>query len=138
MTAKSAATDESIPENAIMKDVWYTAFNIHRELGPGLFESAYRDIFAYEMRKLGYSVTCEYEFSLEWDGHTFEKAFRVDMLINDLVILELKATNSNHDIHKVQLRTYLKFANKRLGAVINFGLKTLKEGFSRIANGMPS
>jgi iron complex transport system substrate-binding protein len=125
------------PENVILAAVLRLGLMIHKKLGPGLFESVYEAILAHELRKEGFKVLQQVEAPLEWDGLMFDKAFRVDLLVDGIVVVEIKAVEKPHPIHARQLRTHLKLMNLRLGAVVNFGLETFKEGFERIANGMP-
>ena len=126
------------PEEKIMSDAFEVGMRIHRELGPGLFESVYEEIFCHEMAKLGHRLQRQREVAIEWDGLRFDKAFRLDVLIDDLVILEFKASTEMSKVFGRQLLTYLKLTSKRLGAVMNFGMPLFKEGFERVANGMPT
>jgi len=126
-----------VPEDKIMRAAFDVGMRIHRELGPGLFESVYEAIFCHEMAKLGYRLDRQVEVPIEWDGLSFDKAFRIDLKINDLVIIEFKATTEMNEVYGRQVLTYLKLTRKRLGAVINFGMELFKEGFERVANGMP-
>ena len=126
------------PEEKIMSDAFEVGMRIHRELGPGLFESVYEEIFCHEMAKLGHRLQRQREVAIEWDGLRFDKAFRLDVLIDDLVILEFKASTEMSKVFGRQLLTYLKLTGKRLGAVMNFGMPLFKEGFERVANGMPT
>jgi GxxExxY protein len=126
-----------VPEERIMTDAFDVGIRIHRALGPGLYESVYEDIFCHEMAKLGYDVKRQVEVGIEWDGLIIEKAFKMDVLIDNLVVFELKSKSANHPIDFAQCRTHVVLSKKRLGAVMNFGLTTFKEGFKRIANGMP-
>lgn len=121
-----------------MADVFDAGMRIHRELGPGLYESVYEEIFCHEMAKLGHDLKRQLEVPVEWDGLTFEKAFRLDNLVDDLVVIEIKAVAAMHSIFERQLLTYLKLSNKRLGAGMNFGMELFKQGFVRVANGMPT
>lgn len=125
-------------EEQIMRDAFEVGIRIHRELGPGLFESVYEEIFCHEMRKLGHTVERQRDVSVHWDGLVFDKAFRLDVLIDDLVIFEIKAAVAKNKVFDRQLLTYLKLSGKRLGAVMNFGLERFVDGFARIANGMPN
>jgi GxxExxY protein len=125
------------PEDKIMRDAYDVGMKIHRELGPGLYESVYEAIFCHEMAKLGYRLQRQLEVPLLWDGLVFEKGFRLDLLIDDLVIIEFKAATEMNKVFARQVLTYLKLTGKRLGAVMNFGMELFKEGFERVANGMP-
>ena len=126
-----------VPEEKIMRDAFDVGIRIHRELGPGLYESVYEAVFCHEMNKLGYRLERQREVSIEWDGLKFEKAFRLDLLIDDCVIIEFKAVSEMHKLFARQILTYLKLTQKRLGAVMNFGMELFKDGFERVANGMP-
>lgn len=125
------------PAEAIMTDAFDVGMRMHRELGPGLYESVYEEIFCHEMRKLGYDVKRQLEVAIEWDGLILEKGFKLDVLVNDLVIFELKSVSENRPIHFMQLRTHVVLTKKRLGAVMNFGLRLFKDGFQRYVNGLP-
>lgn len=125
-----------VGEEQIMKDAFDVGMRLHRELGPGLFESVYEEIFCHEMAKRGYRLQRQLEVAIEWDGLTFDKAFRLDVLIDDLVVIEFKASVEMHKVYARQLLTYLKLTGKRLGAVMNFGMALFKDGFERVANGM--
>jgi len=126
------------PEDVILAAVFRIGLMIHKKTGPGLYESVYETILAHELAKEGFSVRRQQEVPFEWDGLLFDKAFRADLVINDLVIIEVKAVETKHPIYARQLRTYLKLMNLRLGAVVNFGMETFKDGFERVANGMPN
>jgi GxxExxY protein len=125
------------PEEKVMADAYEVGISIHRALGPGLYESVYEEIFCHEMRKLGHDVKRQLDVGIEWDGLIIEKAFKLDVLIDDLVIIEMKSRSSVLEIDFCQCRTHLVLSGKRLGAVMNFGLPTFKQGYKRIANGMP-
>lgn len=125
------------PEDRIMRDAYDVGMRIHRELGPGLYESVYEEIFCHEMAKLGYRVERQIEVPIEWDGLRFEKAFRLDAMIDGLVIIEFKAVAEMNKVFGRQVLTYLKLTGKRLGAVTNYGMELFKSGFERVANGMP-
>jgi GxxExxY protein len=125
------------PEEKIMTDAYEVGMRMHRQLGPGLYEHVYETIFCHEMAKLGHEVKRQVDVSIEWDGLMIEKAFKIDVLINDLVVFELKSTTEVHPIHFMQLKTHVVLSRKRLGAVMNFGLRLFKDGFQRFVNGLP-
>lgn len=125
------------PEEKIMTDAFDVGMKIHRALGPGLFESVYEEIFCHEMHKLGYDVKRQLFVRIEWDGLVIEKAFKLDVLINDLVIFELKSRAEARPADFAQCKTHVVLSRKRLGAVMNFGMALFKDGFRRIANGLP-
>ncbi len=113
------------------------AIFIHQELGPGLLESAYQRILVYELRKLGFEVEAEKEIPLTWDGNVLGESFRADLIVNGSVLVELKSTETQNPVFWKQTKTYTVVADLKLGLLINFGLPTLVDGISRVANGEP-
>ena len=120
----------------IGKDILDTAFAIHTQFGSGLLEKAYRVILAAELRRLGHSVEEEKTCGLTFNEITYENMFRVDLLVDDAVIVELKSVNRNEPVFAKQCLTYLRFLDKRLGFVINFGMPSLQDGIERIVNNL--
>ncbi|MEI6778301.1 MAG: GxxExxY protein [Chloroflexales bacterium] len=123
-------------ENEIAKQIVDSAYHIHSRFGPGLLESAYQAMLAHELRKRGLRVECEKPIPLVYDEVVLELGYRADMLVEDLVLVELKAVEQTAPVHKRQLLTYLKLADKRLGLLINFGTALIKDGIHRVANGL--
>ncbi len=123
-------------ENDIAKIVVDAAYKIHTRLGPGLLESAYQVILAYELRTRGLRVETEVPMPVTYEGVSLEIGFRADMVVEDLVILELKSVENVADVHKKQLLTYLRASGKRLGLLINFGAPIIRQGITRIVNGL--
>lgn len=123
-------------ENEISRKVIGAAMRVHRRLGPGLLESVYEGALAYELGKDGFSVLRQVPIRLQYDELTWDTAFRCDLLVEDRVIIEVKAVEEVQPVHHSQLLTYLRFANKRLGLLVNFNRKLLKDGITRIANGL--
>jgi len=123
-------------ENDIAKIVVDAAYKIHTRLGPGLLESAYQVILAYELRTRGLRVETEVTMPVTYEGVSLEIGFRADMVVEDLVILELKSVENVADVHKKQLLTYLRASGKRLGLLINFGAPIIRQGITRIVNGL--
>jgi GxxExxY protein len=113
-----------------------TAYHIHRALGPGLLESVYLQVMAYELRRGGLDVETEAAISLIWDGMRFENAFRADLIVAGMIIVELKSVEFIVPVFKKQVLTYLRLADKRLGLLINFGSELIKDGIFRVANGL--
>ena len=111
------------------------AIDIRRRLGPGLLESVYQAILAHELAKRGMNVQKEIPIPLVWDNLRFDVGFRVDLIINEMILIELKCVEMVSVAHKKQMLTYLRITGKKLGLFINFGEATLKDGFSRIING---
>lgn len=123
-------------ENEIAKVVVNVAVHIHMVLGPGLFESVYQRVMAYELRKSGLAVETEVPVPLKWDGHTLDQSFRADIIVNQSVLLELKSMERIDAVHKKQVITYLRLLDMRLGLLLNFGAEVMKNGIYRIANGI--
>ncbi len=123
-------------ENQIAKNVVDAAFRVHTKLGPGLLESVYEVVLAYEIEKKGLSVIRQKSVSVKYDDIVFDIGFRADIIVEDLVILELKSIEATAPVHKKQLLTYLRLADKKLGLLINFGAPLIKHSIFRIANGL--
>ena len=123
-------------ENEVAKVVVDACFHIHTNLGPGLLESVYERVLARELAKRGLHVMRQVVVPVKWDGEVFDDGFRADLIVNDLVILELKSVEQIAKVHKKQLLTYLRLTDKRLGLLINFGANLMKEGLFRVVNGL--
>ena len=115
-----------------------SALRIHRDLGPGLLESVYEVILAHALTKRGLHVRCQQPITFDYDGLVFEEGFRVDMLIENQVLVELKSAEKHAPVHARQLLTYLRLTRLRVGLLINFGAPTFKEGVRRVVNDPPS
>jgi GxxExxY protein len=125
-------------ENAVAKIVVDAAFHIHKRLGPGLLENVYETILVHELEKRGLAVQRQLTLPVAYESLTIKNGYRVDLLVNNLVVVELKSVMEMHPVYNQQLRTYLKLSGKRLGLLINFNEVLVKDGITRIANGMPS
>jgi GxxExxY protein len=123
-------------ENEISKVILNLCLKIHKELGPGLFESVYENILSYELNKAGLSFETQVEVPVKYDGKLFEKGFRADIIVADKVLIELKSVEKISGVHKKQVLTYLKLTDIKLGLLINFNEKLLKYGFTRIVNNL--
>jgi GxxExxY protein len=123
-------------ENSIGKIVVDSAISIHRELGPGLLESVYEVILADELSNRGLIVERQVPIPITFRGYQFEEGFKADIIINQMVILELKSLEKVNNAHKKQLLTYLKLTGMKLGFLINFGEALMKNGIKRIVNGL--
>ena len=121
-------------ENEISKIVWDIAFHIHTKLGPGLFESVYEEIFAYELNKTGLNFERQKPIPLIWETIKLDAGFRADIIIENKVIVELKSVETIHPVHQKQVLTYIKITNQKLGILINFNANLIKDGFQRIVN----
>lgn len=124
-------------ENEIAREIVDAAFHLHCDLGPGLLESVYEVLLARELEKRGLTVERQKPIRFERDGIRFDEAFKADLLVGDLVIVELKSVEEPHPSHHKQLKTYLKLAGKRLGLLINFGAPLFKHGVSRVVLDLP-
>ena len=120
----------------IGKDVLDSAFAIHSRFGSGLLEKAYRIFLAAELRRLGHSVEEEKNGTVVFNGTSYENMFRVDLLVDDAVVVELKSVSRNEPVFAKQCLTYLRLLDKRLGYVINFGMPSLKDGIQRVVNNL--
>jgi GxxExxY protein len=109
-------------------------FHIHREIGPGLLESAYEMLLAESLIQRGFEVTRQVPISLNANGIFIENAFRADLIINGKLLIEVKSTEQHAAVHAKQLLTYLRLMQMPLGILMNFGTATFKEGVRRIAN----
>jgi GxxExxY protein len=118
----------------IAADIVDSSYKIHKELGPGLLESAYEACLGHELTKRGYQVEKQKAQPVYYDSIVIDIGYRLDLLINDLVIIELKAVAELAPIHQAQLTTYLKLSGKTLGFLINFNVPLIKNGIRRIAN----
>ncbi|MEO8615747.1 MAG: GxxExxY protein [Luteolibacter sp.] len=120
--------------DTIAAEIVDSALKVHRELGPGLLESAYEACLEHELLKLGFQVERQKAQPVHYDGIVIDVGYRLDLLVNDLVIIELKAVAELAPIHQAQLTTYLRLSKKSLGLLINFNAPLIKNGIRRIAN----
>jgi GxxExxY protein len=117
------------------KIILEASLKIHKELGPGLFESVYRDCLAYELEKNGLLIKKEITLPIQYESLKFDNAYRADLIVNDKIIIEVKSVEKIIPLHRAQLLTYLKLSRHPLGLLINFGDAKIKENFFRFANG---
>lgn len=120
--------------NRITGEIVDASYHIHDQLGPGLLESVYQTLLAHELEKRGLTVEREKEIGFVYEGITIEAGFKVDLLVNSAVVVELKSVETLAPVHSKQLLTYLRLLELPVGLLINFGAPTLKEGVRRIAN----
>lgn len=123
-------------ENEISKVVVDLCFKIHKQYGPGLFESVYEEIFCYELAKTGLNFTRQYPVPLIHEEIKMEVGFRADVIVEQKVIVELKSIEALADIHYKQVQTYLKLSECKLGLLINFNVALIKDGIHRIVNNL--
>ena len=124
-------------ENEVAKQIVDAAYRIHTSLGPGLLESVYEVVLAFELENRGLRVVRQQAVPIVYQGTRIEIGFRADLIVEDKVIVEIKSVEHIAPVHKKQLLTHLRLADKRLGLLINFDVPLIKEGITRIANGMP-
>lgn len=118
----------------ITGDVLNVALRLHRELGPGLLESVYEMLLAGRLAQMGYAISRQRPVDVHFDGLCFENAFKIDLLVDNRLIVEIKSVERLMPAHGKQLLTYLRLTRQPVGLLINFGGATLKEGVKRIVN----
>jgi GxxExxY protein len=130
------APRDSLDINAISGEVVDAAMKVHSLLGPGLLESAYLACLAYELRSRCLAVALQVPLPILYDGLRIRLGYRIDLLVANAVIVELKVATKLHPIHEAQLLSYLRLGNKKLGLLINFHELHLKDGIKRLANNL--
>jgi GxxExxY protein len=123
-------------ENAISKEIVDAAYKIHTTVGPGLLESVDEVTLAYEIKRRGLDVVRQLPVPLKYDDICFEEGYRLDLVVGSKVIVEVKSIDAVLPIHKKQLLTYLRLLDKRLGLPINFNEVLIRDGITRIVNGL--
>ena len=121
--------------DSISREIITAAMKVHTAVGPGLLESAYEAFLSYELQRAGLAVRSQVGFPAVYEGVRLELGYRVDLLVEDLVIVELKCVEAIVPVHKAQLLSYLRLNNKPLGLLINFHVEHLKDGIRRVVNG---
>ena len=121
-------------ENQITEIIIGCAIKVHRNLGPGLLESAYQECLFYELKKEGLRVEKEKPLPLIYEEVRLECGYRLDLLVEDKVIVEIKSVESLNDIHLAQILTYLKLSNNKIGLLVNFNVLQLIKGLKRVIN----
>lgn len=116
----------------IFKTILDCAFKVHTALGPGLLESAYEECLYYEIKKSGLNVEKQKALPLIYEEIKLDAGYRVDLLVEDKIVIELKSVEALADIHLAQILTYLKLSNCKLGLLVNFNVKHLKDGIKRV------
>lgn len=125
----------NISENEISKIVYESGYLVHKTLGPGLLESAYEECMLYELKKGGLLVEKQKPMPLIYDQIKMDVGYRLDLLIENKFIVEVKSVEALNDIHLAQILTYLRLSNCRLGMLINFNTLHFKNGVKRVING---
>ena len=121
-------------ENELTDKIIGAAIEVHRHLGPGLLESAYQECLCYELSRMGLAFTREVHLPLSYKGLQLDCSYRIDLLVEDAVLVELKSIEQILPIHSAQLLTYLRAAHKQIGLLINFNVLVLKDGIRRVVN----
>jgi len=122
--------------NRLAKLTVDAAFAVHSNLGPGLLESVYEVALEHELNKRKLNVSRQMKIPVCYEGLQFDEGFRADLIVDDKLIIELKSVEKISPVHKKQLLTYLRLADKRLGLLINFGESLIKDGIFRVVNGL--
>jgi GxxExxY protein len=123
--------------NEITGQIVDAAYRVHTVLGPGLLESVYEEVLAHDLPKRGLTVVQQQSIPVVYEETRLETGFRADLIIEDRVIVEVKSITEIAPIHKKQLLTYLRLADKRVGLLINFNVFLIRDGITRIVNGKP-
>lgn len=123
-------------ENEISKVVFESGLKVHRKLGIGLFESVYETCLTYELEKTGLKVERQKYLPIYYEEIQIENAFKMDLLIENKVVLEIKSVDALNNFHAAQLKNYLRLGNYKLGMLLNFNSQLFKNGVRRIANGL--
>ncbi len=125
-------TQTTEQEELIGKAIVNAAFKVHKALGPGLLEKVYEVCMAHELKKSGWQVKRQIDIPIAYDGLVFDEGLRLDILVEDLVIVELKAVDLVNPVWQAQVMSHLKLTNRKLGYLINFNVPLIKEGIKRI------
>jgi len=123
-------------ENEISKIIFNSALKVHKALGPGLLEKAYEECLFYELRKSGLFVEKQKSLPLIYEEVNLEVGYRVDILVENKVVIEVKAVEALNDVHLAQILTYLKLSDCKLGLLINFNVTLIKNGIRRVVNNL--
>jgi GxxExxY protein len=121
-------------DEQIFKKVIDCSFRVHTKLGPGFLESSYEECLAFELRKIGLKVEKQKPMPLVYDDVKLDIGYRIDLLVETLVIVEIKAVEALNDVHLAQILTYLRLSDLRLGLLVNFNVGSLKNGIRRVIN----
>lgn len=121
-------------ENEISYKILEATFKVHTALGPGLLESSYQAVLVHELKKMGLQVDKEKSLPLIYEEVHLEIGYRIDILVENKVIIEVKSVDALNDVHLAQVLTYLKLSDCKLGLLLNFNVKSMKQGIRRVAN----
>ena len=133
LTTEDTESTELFQNNSLSETIIGAAIAVHRELGPGLLESVYEKCLSFELMERGLQVATQQEIPVTYRGMTFDCGFRADLIVNNLVIIELKAVEQLLPVHTAQALTYLKLTSLKTALLINFNVSLLKNGIKRIS-----
>jgi GxxExxY protein len=136
MTFTATGAKDAKDENELSKAILDAAFKVHTALGPGLLESAYEACLAYELRNEGLTVLTQVPLPLIYKEVRLDAGYRLDLLVEDMVVVEIKAVDALAAIHQAQVISYLRLSGKKLGILINFNSLHLRDGIRRVVNGL--
>lgn len=128
--------DYSLPENTVAEKVIGLCIEVHRELGPGLLESIYEETIAFELNQAGINFSRQKEIPVSYKGNPLSMGFRADLIVDNLIVLEVKSVELLTPVHAKQVATYLNLTQLRLGLLINFNEYLLRDGLRRIVNNL--
>lgn len=128
-------TQQRKSAHGLSRTIIGAAMEVHSVLGPGLTESAYEACLAYELRTLGLKVARQVSLAIVYNGVRLDEGYRLDLLVDDLVVVELKTVEAISPVHEAQIISYLKLSGKSLGLIVNFKVAHLKDGIKRFVNG---
>ena len=123
-------------ENELSRIVFDCALKVHQSLGPGLLESAYEECLFYELRKIGLNVEKQKPLPLIYEEVKLDVGYRIDIIVENKLVIEIKSVEALNDVHFAQLLTYLKLTNCKLGLLINFNVSLIKNGVKRVVNNL--
>jgi GxxExxY protein len=123
-------------ENDMTEKIIRAAIEVHKALGPGLLEKVYQKCMCHVLRKMAVIVEMEKEMPVIFDGMTIDNGYRIDLLVENLVVVELKSVKKLDDVHLAQILTHMKLGNYKLGLLINFNVPRLRDGIKRVVNGL--
>jgi GxxExxY protein len=122
-------------ENEIAKCIFHSSLKVHKELGPGLLENAYKECLYYKLSQEGFIVEKEKAMPLVFEEVKLNCGYRIDLLVENKVVIEIKSVEALNDVHLAQILTYMKLGDYKLGLLINFNVTLLKHGLKRVING---